>query len=66
MKAVQISCLFRYLKSANVGDIIEIDAKTLRAGKNIANLEVHIRKKATGELLVVGTQTKYIFQPKKA
>lgn len=54
------------MKGATIGDVIEIDANTLRAGKKIANLEVLIKNKATGELLVKGAQTKYILPLKES
>lgn len=51
---------FRYLKGAQIGDEIVIDAKTLKAGKNVAFLEVEIKEKTTGALLVKGAHTKYL------
>lgn len=54
----------RYLKAAAKGDELLIDAKTLRAGKTLAFLEVIIKNKNTGEDLVHGSHTKYIMNPK--
>lgn len=50
------------MKSAKIGDTIEINAKTLRAGKTLAFLEVLIKNKESGDTLVKGSHTKYILR----
>ncbi|VEN60186.1 unnamed protein product [Callosobruchus maculatus] len=58
--SVSVDMHMTYLKGAVVGDTIEIDARTTRVGKTLAFLEVDIRNKDTGDLLVKGTHTKYL------
>ena len=48
------------MKGAKIGDSVLIEAKTVKAGKKIAFLEVDIKNKETGEVLVQGTHTKYV------
>ncbi|CAH0554024.1 unnamed protein product [Brassicogethes aeneus] len=60
--SVSVDLHTTYLKGAKIGDEILIDAKTIRAGKTLAFLEVLIKNKATGDLLVKGSHTKYILR----
>jgi len=48
------------MKAAVEGDTVVIDCSTLKAGKTLAFLSVEIRKKETGELLAVGSHTKFM------
>lgn len=54
----------RYIKGAQVGDEIVISSKTLRSGKTLAFLEVLITNKKSGDVLVKGSHTKFLLQPK--
>nr|CAD7402127.1 unnamed protein product [Timema cristinae] len=56
---VSVDLNVSYLKAANLGDKILIDAKTLKAGKRLAFLEVEI-KKESGELIAKGSHTKFV------
>lgn len=51
---------YSYLKAAKEGDVIEIDARTVKAGRTLAYLACDIRNKATGDILVTGTHVKFI------
>lgn len=62
---VSIHLNLEYLKGAQVGDEIQIFANTVRAGKTLAFLEVFIKDKKSGSLLVKGTHTKFLIQPKE-
>lgn len=42
-----------------------ISSKTLKAGKSLAFLEVYITNKKSGEVLVKGSHTKFLLQPKE-
>ncbi|KAJ8911949.1 hypothetical protein NQ315_012760 [Exocentrus adspersus] len=42
--SVSVDLHTTFMKAARVGDIIEIDSKTVRVGKNLAFLEVLIKK----------------------
>lgn len=53
------------MKAAKLGEEIVIDAKTMKAGKNLAYLKVEIKNKETGDLLVQGLHTKFILSGKK-
>jgi acyl-coenzyme A thioesterase 13 len=55
-------CCFSYLKGAKVGDEILIDANVVKTGKSLAFLEVEIRNKISGDILVKGTQTQFLMQ----
>ena len=50
----------RFLKTALPGDVISIDARTIKAGKRLAFLEVEITKKDDGVIIARGVHTKYI------
>ncbi|CAG2065631.1 unnamed protein product [Timema podura] len=56
---VSVDLNVSYMKAANLGDKILIDAKTLKAGKRLAFLEVEI-KKESGELIAKGSHTKFV------
>ncbi|KAJ8980748.1 hypothetical protein NQ317_013753 [Molorchus minor] len=62
--SVSVDIHMTYLKGAKVGDEIEIDANTIRAGRTLAFLEVFIKNKSTGEILVKGSHTKFLMQNK--
>ena len=49
-----------YLKSAKVGDVLEIKSQCLKQGKSLAFANVDIFKKGDGSLVATGRQTKYI------
>lgn len=51
---------YRYLKAAFPGDVIVVDAKTCKAGKTLAFLEVELTKKEGGDLIARGQHTKFI------
>ncbi|XP_077302566.1 acyl-coenzyme A thioesterase 13 [Arctopsyche grandis] len=57
---VSVEMHISYLKGARAGDDIVIDAKTVKAGKNLAFLQVEIKKKDTNEVLATGSHTKYV------
>jgi acyl-coenzyme A thioesterase 13 len=48
------------MKSAAGGDTVVIDCNTLRAGRTLAFMTAEIRKKDTGEVIAVGSHTKFI------
>ena len=64
VKATEIATIDSESIPAKIDDSILIEAKTLRAGKNLAFLEVEIKNKDTGDLLVKGSHTKYLLQVK--
>lgn len=49
-----------YIKGAKEGDEVIVDARTVRAGRNLAYLECELRKKVDGTIIAKGTQTKYV------
>lgn len=57
---VSVDLRVSYMKAAVEGDTVVIDCSTLKAGKTLAFLSVEIRKKETGELLAVGSHTKFM------
>lgn len=48
------------MKSAKIGETVEVEATTIKAGKTMGFLEIAIRNKDTGELLVTASHTKFI------
>lgn len=48
------------MKGAKEGDVVVIDAKTIRAGQKIAYLECDLLNKKDGSIIARGTQTKFI------
>lgn len=51
---------YRYLKSAAIGEDVVIEANTIKSGKNLAFLDVYIKKKSDGSLVAKGSHTKYV------
>ncbi|XP_023019556.2 acyl-coenzyme A thioesterase 13 isoform X1 [Leptinotarsa decemlineata] len=60
--SVSVEMNMTYVKGAKEGEEIQIDAKTLKVGKTLAFLEVFIKNKSSGELLVRGSHTKYLLR----
>ncbi|EDV96681.1 acyl-coenzyme A thioesterase 13 [Drosophila grimshawi] len=55
------SCLnVSYLSTAKPGDVIEVDAVTLHAGRKMAYIECVLRNKADGRIIAKGGQTKFV------
>jgi len=63
--SVSVDMHMSYLKGAKKGDDILVDAEVVKTGKSLAFLEVEIKNKATGDVLVKGSHTKFIMQAKK-
>lgn len=61
-KAVSVNINVSYFKPAMLGDEVIIDAKTVRAGKKMAFLEVDFINKKSGELLVRGSHAVFIIK----
>jgi acyl-coenzyme A thioesterase 13 len=57
---VSVDIHMSYLKDATVGDEIMVEARVVKSGKKMAFLEVDIVDKASKELLVKGSHTKFI------
>ncbi|XP_054273795.1 acyl-coenzyme A thioesterase 13-like [Macrosteles quadrilineatus] len=49
-----------YLKAAEIGEDVVIEANTIRAGRTLAYLEVYIKKKSDGSVVAKGSHTKFI------
>ncbi|KAK9679010.1 Thioesterase superfamily [Popillia japonica] len=58
--AVSVNMNLSYLSGAKPGDTVQIISETLKTGKSLAFLEVEIKNKETGLVLVKGSHTKYI------
>ncbi|KAJ3640861.1 hypothetical protein Zmor_027396 [Zophobas morio] len=57
---VSVDIHMSYLKGASIGDDILIEADVVKSGKSLAFLEVQIKNKKTGDILVKGSHTKFI------
>ncbi|KAG5876358.1 hypothetical protein JTB14_009043 [Gonioctena quinquepunctata] len=57
---VSVEMNMRYMRGATKGDIILIEANVLTVGSTLAFLDVSIKNKDSGELLVKGSHTMYM------
>ncbi|KAK3089465.1 hypothetical protein FSP39_003854 [Pinctada imbricata] len=57
---VSVDLSVSYMKAVKVGDIIVIDAQTLKCGRTLAFLTVDIKSKTNGQLVAQGKHTKFI------
>ncbi|XP_034947232.1 acyl-coenzyme A thioesterase 13-like [Chelonus insularis] len=57
---VSVDLHITLLKAAFPGDVIVIDAKTIRAGRTLAFLKVDLKKKNEGAVIALGSHTKFI------
>jgi len=57
---VSVDMHMTYMKAAKLGELIEIEAKTVKKGRTLAFLECEIRNAETGAVLVKGNHTKFI------
>lgn len=57
---VSVDIHVTYLKAAREGDVVVIEADTIRAGKNLAFLECNLKHKKDGSLIAKGAHTKYV------
>lgn len=55
----------RYLNGASIGEEIVIESKAVKTGKTMAYLEVFIKNKESGQLLVSAVLTRYLIGPKE-
>ncbi|XP_015585904.1 acyl-coenzyme A thioesterase 13 [Cephus cinctus] len=59
---VSVDLHVSFMKAAFPGDVVIVDAKTIRAGRTLAFLEVELRKKDEGSVIAQGQHTKFIGQ----
>lgn len=57
---VSVDLNVSYLKAAKEGETVIIDAKTVRAGKNLAYIECELRHEKDGSVIAKGAQTKFV------
>ncbi|OXU25350.1 acyl-coenzyme A thioesterase 13 [Nasonia vitripennis] len=57
---VSVDLHVTFLKAAVPGDVVSIDARTIKAGRTLAFLEVELSKKDDGALIARGIHTKFI------
>ncbi|XP_030372133.1 acyl-coenzyme A thioesterase 13-like [Scaptodrosophila lebanonensis] len=57
---VSTSLNVSYLAAAMPGDIVEVDANTVRAGRKLAYIECVLRRKSDGAVIATGGQTKFV------
>lgn len=61
---VSVDIHLSYLKGAREGDVVVIEADTIRAGRQLAFLECTLKHKKDGTLIAKGSHTKYVGGPK--
>lgn len=49
-----------YLAAARPGDVVEVDANTIHAGRKMAYIECVLRIKENGKVIAKGGQTKFV------
>lgn len=54
-----------YLAAAMPGDVVEVEATTLHAGRKMAYIECVLRKKADGKIIAKGGQSKFVDMKKE-
>lgn len=57
---VSVDIHVTYLKSAKAGDVVQIEADTIKAGRNLAFLECYLKHKKDGSVIARGSHTKYV------
>ncbi|XP_060215598.1 uncharacterized protein LOC132642392 [Lycium barbarum] len=58
LAGVAVEINVSYLDAAFLGEEIELEAKVLRVGKEIADVRVELRKKKTGKIVAQGRHSK--------
>lgn len=61
---VSVNINMTYIKGAREGDVVVVEADTIRAGKNLAFLECSLKHKKDGSVIAKGEHTKYVGGPK--
>lgn len=59
---VSVDIHVSYLKGAREGDIVVIEADTIKTGRNLAFLECTLKHKRDNTLIAKGSHTKYVGQ----
>lgn len=57
---VSVDIHVSYLKSAKEGDVVLIEADTIKTGRNLAFLECVLKHKKDGSIIAKGAHTKYV------
>jgi len=57
---VSSSLNVNYLAAARPGDVVEVDANTVHAGRKMAYIECVLRIKENGKVIAKGGQTKFV------
>ncbi|GAB0090252.1 Acyl-coenzyme A thioesterase 13 [Sergentomyia squamirostris] len=57
---VSVDLHVSYLKAAKEGEVVTVDATTVKAGRIMAYIECELKNKATGVVIAKGNQTKYV------
>ncbi|XP_044733667.1 uncharacterized protein LOC123296270 [Chrysoperla carnea] len=57
---VSVTMYTEYLRSAEIGQVLEVDAFSTKVGKILAFTEMILKDKETGQLIVKGSHTKFV------
>ncbi|XP_013112075.1 acyl-coenzyme A thioesterase 13 isoform X2 [Stomoxys calcitrans] len=57
---VSVDLHVSYIKSAKEGEVIIVDANTIKTGKKLAYVECVLKKKSDGSIVAKGGQTKFV------
>ncbi|KXZ56288.1 hypothetical protein GPECTOR_1g253 [Gonium pectorale] len=58
--SVTLSATYVAAMPGGPGEVVVVDARVTRVGRHLANLSAELRRKATGQVVVTGTHTKFL------
>lgn len=58
--SVSVNMNMTYLQGAKEGEAVQVEANTIKVGRTLAFLEVFIKNKSNGNILVRGEHTKFL------
>ncbi|CAG0914906.1 unnamed protein product [Notodromas monacha] len=64
LPGVSVDLSVSFLKAAKIGDIISIESETVKVGGSLAFLRVVLKNKQTGDVIALGSHTKFLVSPK--
>ncbi|KAH8235133.1 hypothetical protein KR032_009172 [Drosophila birchii] len=57
---VSVNLNVNYVSAAKPGEVVEVEANTVRAGKKLAYLDCVLRRKSDGRIIANGGQVKFV------
>lgn len=60
VRGVSVDMHLSYLKAARLGEVVLIEADTIKSGRKMAFLECVLKHKKDGSVIAKGSHTKYV------